>query len=196
MRRVRGSARRRPEYDKLKDGTRNTRMTYACTAAGKWCVTIGADDLDEFVQAVVLGRLSDKKVVTALRRTPDLAPLHDEIAAIDARWADISDLYDAGAYPRAKYREEGIALNARRTAALARLEAAQRESPLTDLVGLRGSIPARWRKLDLIARRRIIAELGLQVAIAKGRRGRRPLDGATGRPVFDTERVQTTWAAA
>lgn len=162
---------------------------YACQT--NWCVSIRAAEVDAVVEGVVLGRLADKRIIRALRSTPDTAPLTEELADLRKRRDAIADLLADGLLDRRKAREQAGALTARIDSTAARLAAMRRESPLTDLA-LARSIPTRWKRLGVLDRRRVIEDLGLRVTISKGKRGRRPL-GADGRPIPDLGRIAIDW---
>lgn len=165
------------------------RQVYACT--DKWCVSLGADEIERFVESLVLGRLADKKVIAALRHVPDTAPLQAEIAALRKRREDITDLLADGILDRRRARVQATELTQRIDGLAGRLAAMRRESPLTDLA-LARAVPTRWRKLSVLDRRRVIEEIGLRVTVDKGRPGRRQLD-ADGQPLLDVRRVRTDW---
>ncbi|MGP6172062.1 recombinase family protein [Microbacterium sp. A204] len=165
------------------------RQVYACTS--NWCVSIGADETERFVEALVLGRLADRKVIAALRHAPDTAPLQDEMAALRKRREDITDLLADGILDRRSARAKATELTQRIDALSGRLAAMRRESPLTDLA-LARSVPSRWRKLRVLDRRRVIEEIGLRVTIEKGRPGRAKRDDQ-GRRLLDVRRVHTEW---
>lgn len=164
-------------------------MKYACTTG--WCVSVGGSEIDDVAERLVLGRLSDKRVIAALRHVPDTAPLQDEIAALRKRRDDITDLLADGLLDRRKARAQATDLTAKIEARTARLAALRRESPLTDLA-LARSIPTRWKRLSVLDKRRVIEELGLRVTINKGRPGRRP-NGPDGKPMLDVRRVVVDW---
>lgn len=165
------------------------RQVYACT--NSWCVSLGADEIERFVEFLVLGRLADKKVIAALRHVPDTAPIQSEIAALRKRREDITDLLADGILDRRRARAQATELTQRIDALADRLAAMRRESPLTDLA-LARAVPSRWRKLSVLDRRRVIEEIGLRVTINKGRPGRGQRD-EEGRMMLDVRRVETDW---
>lgn len=165
------------------------RQVYSCTT--NWCTSIGAGDVDPVVEGLILRRLADKEIVKRLRHVPDTAPLQTELAALRKRREDITDLLADGILDRRRARQQATELTAKIDATAARLASMRRESPLTDLA-LARSVPARWGRLGVLERRRVIEELGLRVAIEKGKPGRRPVD-ADGRMLPDLRRIITTW---
>jgi site-specific DNA recombinase len=168
------------------------RQVYSCTA--NWCVSIGAEDVDALVQGVCLARLADKKVLAALRHVPDTAPVQEELAALRKRRDDVTDLLADGLMDRRTARDKLTDLTAKIDARTAKLAAMRKESPLTDLA-LARSIPARWKRLTVLDRRRVIEDLGLMLTVEKGRPGRRP-NGSDGKPLPDVDRVRVAWADA
>jgi len=164
-------------------------QVYACTS--NWCTSIRASEVDAVVEGVVLGRLADKRIIKALRSTPDTAPLVDELADLRKRRDAITDLLADGLLDRRKAREQAAVLTSRIDSTAARLTAMRRESPLTDLA-LARSVPTRWRNLGILDKRRVIEDLGMRVTISKGRKGRRA-HGPDGKPVPDLSRIAIAW---
>lgn len=158
------------------------RTVYSCQA--KWCTSRGAADVDAMVEAVVLARLTDAKVLRALRKAPDVAPLVDEIADLRKRRDDVGDLLAEGLLSKVKARETLTDLNARIERLTRQRDALRREGPLTDLA-LAASVPDRWADLPVLAKRRAITELGLRVYVDPAKRG----PGG-----FDPRTVRLEWA--
>lgn len=159
-----------------KDGTRmlarpdHGRLTYACRECWR---SIPAADVDAFIEAVVLERLKDRKVLNRLRKTPDTQPLTEELDELRRRQSDLADLVADGLLDRRRARERGEELEDRIGRLQKRLDHLRRKSPLTDLA-LGGSIPKRWSKLGVMDRRRVVSDLGLVVSVGPGRKGRQP----------------------
>lgn len=179
----------RPDHRRMPDGTRQKFMAYACQA--NWCVQIKAEYVEPVVHGIVLDRLSDKRIVKALREEPDTAPVVAELASLRDRHRALIDLVADGALPRAEARQRGRALADRVEALENRLASMRRDSPLTDLV-LSRSIPTKWRRMPLLEQRRVIEDLGLIVTIDRSRPGRLPLD-AEGKPIPDLDRIRFDW---
>lgn len=164
-------------------------MKYSCTT--NWCTSIGGEDVDRYVEGIVLGRLSDDKIIAALRHTPDTSPIQAEIAALRRRRDAIADLLADGLLDRRKARQQATDLTEKLASHRARLAAMRRHSPLTDLA-LSRSIPKRWEALSVLDKRRVIEELGIRLTIQKSRPGRRP-HGRDGRPIPDLRRITLEW---
>ncbi|MFE5775129.1 recombinase family protein [Brachybacterium sp. NPDC056505] len=164
-------------------------QVYSCTEA--WCTSITAEDIDPVVEEIVLARLRDKRIVRALRKRPTTAPLEEEIEALSTRLTDVTDLLAEGVLDRARAREQARSLTEQIERKRSRLAALRRESPLTDLA-LARSVGPIWRKMGIVARRRVITELGLRATILKGKPGRRPRD-AEGKRIPDLERIAVDW---
>jgi DNA invertase Pin-like site-specific DNA recombinase len=180
----------RPEYRRTSDGTRTQFQSYQCT--DNWCVYVRADQADEFIDSVVIARLSDPRITRALRKTPNTEPVRREITEVKLRRDRIVDLLAEGLIDRRKAREQAEILTNRLTELTSRLASFQRQSPLTDLAGKK-NIAVRWSSLSVLERRRVIEELGLRAAVRKAGKGRRPA-GPDGKPVFDSERFMVTWS--
>lgn len=181
----------RPEYRYPKGGERVTVQSYACQES--WCVSAPAADVDPFIERLVLARLGDPRIVRALRKTPDAAPLQKELADLRRRRENITDLLAEGVLDRRRAREQAQNLTAKIDAASARLSAMRKESPLTDLA-LARSVAPKWGRLSVLEQRRVIEELGLRVTVNKTRRrGPRPVD-AEGTPIPDLDRLVVDWS--
>lgn len=179
----------RPEYTILKDGTRTKVQGYQCTT--NWCVSINGEGVDEFVEALVLARLADKRITRALRKTPDTGPLQQELDKLRRDHERLTDLLIEGVLDKRSARRRGVELKAKIEDRQQRLAALRRESPLTDLA-LARSVPSRWKKLSMLERRRVIEDLGLKVSILRTAKGRRARD-ERGRLPLDAERVIVEW---
>lgn len=152
---------------------------------------VHADPVDEVVEALVLKRLADRRIIRALRQVPDTAPIEADIRKLERARANVVTLLSEGLVDIRQAREQARALTDKLAAAQARISAMRRESPLTDLA-LSRSQPKRWRGLSVTEKRRVIDELGLQITVNRSRPGRRPLD-ADGKPIFDLRRLAVEW---
>lgn len=159
------------------DGTRVKRTTYVCV--DKHCASIRGGYVDELVRAVVLKKLADERVVRAIRPSDDALPLQDEIADLQRRRDDVTELVGEGLMDKAKAREKLAELTERLRRTQVKLAAIRAESPLSD-IRLAESIPERWDALPVLERRRIIADLGLRLTINRADQGQRGIDPDTG----------------
>lgn len=159
------------------DGTRVKRTTYVCV--DKHCTSIRGEYVDALVRIVVLKRLADERVVQAIRPSDDALPLQNEIADLQRRRDDVTELVGEGLMDKAKAREKLADLSERLRRAQVRLAAIRVESPLSD-IRLAESIPERWDALSVLERRRIIADLGLRLTINPAGKGERGIDADTG----------------
>lgn len=175
-----------------KDGTRKKYRVYDCTR--NRCVSIAAEPFEEFVEQLVLARLTDKKIIRALRATPDVAPLEAELAELHRNRSNVADLIGDGLLTRRDARTKLEELGNRIERAQARLNAMRAESPLTDLA-LARSVAPHWRKLGVIEKRRVIADLGFRVIVRRGERGKVYKD-AEGRRTINPNRLEIEWIDA
>lgn len=160
---------------------------YVC-ATGKHVVR-NAAEVDKFVTAVILERLSRPDTADLLMRRPDadLPALHTRRVALDAELEEWRRLAEAGevtptGYARA---EKGILDRVRDVDA--QVATASRGSALEGIAG--APDPAKvWAKLDLDRRRAIVDEL-VTVVILPAPRGRRP-GWHPGEPYFDPTTVK------
>lgn len=164
-------------------------QVYSCKDA--WCTSITGADLDPVVEKLVLARLRDKKVLRALRKSPDTAPVEAELVKLNTRLKDVTELLAEGLLDRESARERARSLRDRIERLNRRLSAMRQESPLTDLAMAR-NIPAQWKTKSVVAKRRVITELGLRVTVAKGKPGPRPRD-AKGNRIPDLDRLTIEW---
>ncbi|ANP73010.1 hypothetical protein PA27867_2058 [Cryobacterium arcticum] len=168
------------------DGTRLKRTTYVCV--DKHCASIRGEYVDALVRAVVLKKLADERVTMALRPNDEATPLQDEVADLQRRRDDVTDLVGEGIMDKAKAREKLADLTEKIGRTQARLAAIRAESPLSD-IRLAESIPERWDALEVLERRRIIADLGLRLTINPAAKGARGID-----PDTDTKYTERAWA--
>lgn len=176
-------------------GARIKHTTYVCV--DKHCVSIRAEYVDALVGEVIALKLSDPRVVQALRTTEDSAPLEAEIADLHKRRDDLTDMIGDGLIPRERAREKLNEIAERLQSALSRMERLRSDSPITDLM-LSNSIPERWSALPVLARRRAIVRLGLELIINPADRGKRATDPSTGKVYSERawamRRVAWRWA--
>lgn len=142
--------------------------------------------MDGVAQAAVLARLADPKILKALRKAPNVAPLVEEIARLRKSRDDVADFLAEGLIDRRRARKQLTDLNAKIDGLTRRRDALRRKSPVNDLA-LARSIPARWERLGVMERRRVISELGLRVVVDKTRPGRRPFDPRTVRLLWEDQ---------
>ena len=159
------------------DGTRVKRTTYVCVE--KHCTSIRGEYVDLLVRSVVLKKLADERVVKAIRPSDEALPFQDEIADLQRRRDDLTELVGEGLIDKVTAREKLADLNERLRRAQAKLSAMRAESPLSD-IRLAESVPERWDALPVLERRRIIADLGLRLTINSAGKGARGIDPAIG----------------
>ena len=157
-------------------------MTYQCVK--NWCTSRGLDDVDALVVGLVLGRLKDPEVVRRLREKPDTAPVLRELEELRRRRDDIAGMVADGLLDGLGARPRLQDLAARIAALEGRLSALRAKSPGTD-IALVKSIPRRWKKLSVLDKRRILAELGITVTVKKSIEGKRS---------FDPSAIDIRWA--
>lgn len=166
-------------------------QVYSCTVS--WCTSITGSDVDRAVDRLVVGRVQDPGVLALLRARPDTAPIETELGEARSRLEDLTDLLAEGLLDRARARERGRTLAARIARLEKRLTAARADSPLAELA-MADQVAPMWESKTVVEKRRIIAELGLQITIKKGKPGRRPRD-ADGNRIPDPDRLGVEWVA-
>jgi site-specific DNA recombinase len=168
------------------DGSRLKRTTYVCV--DKHCTSIRGEYVDVLVRAVVMKKLADERVARAMRPIDDAIPLQNEVADLQRRRDDVTELVGEGLMDKTKAREKLADLSGRLGRAQVRLSVMRAESPLSD-IRLAESIPTRWDALEVFERRRIISDLGLRLTIKPAGKGVRGIDPDTGEKY--TERAWT-----
>lgn len=178
------------------DGKLIKHTTYVCF--GKHCVSIRGAYVDALVEGVVIARLHDERIVQSLRVSDDTKLLEAELADLQRRRDDVTELLADGLLLRSKAREslEDLASKLERTRV--KIEALRGSSPLSDL-RLSESISGRWNGLPIISKRQIISDLGLQITINRATKGKRGIDPATGKIFTDSawtmQRVVVSWVS-
>ena len=167
------------------DGTRLKRTTYVCV--DKHCASIRGEYVDALVRAVVLKKLADERVAMAMRPSDAAIPLQDEIAELQRRRDDVTELVGEGLMDKAKAREKLANLTERLSRTQVRLAVIRAESPLSD-IRLAESVPDRWDALPVLERRRIISDLGLRLTINQSGKGARGID-----PDTDEKYTERAW---
>lgn len=148
-----------------------------------------ADKLDEYVQDVILDRLSRPDATHLLlpaRDDVDVAGLQREAAQIQQRLEDLSAMFGAGQI-------DAVQLASGSDIAKRQLEGVQRQladaavrDPLASIVGV-PDVREAWKGMELTQKREILDAL-VMVTVLKGRQGRMP-DGS----YTDLEAVDFTW---
>ncbi len=161
----------------MRGATNRAVPSYRCS--GKSCVSRNRRDVDDFVTAVVLGRLSRPDAAALL--TPDTSDERrratEEARAVRARLDTAADEYADGKIDARQLERITARLRPRLDAAEARARVVD-DSPL--LEGLAGSDRARdvWERLSL-TRQRSIVDLLVTVTVHRSRPGARMFDPAT-----------------
>jgi len=148
------------------------------------CVSIAAPALETMVEQLVLGRLTDRKILRRLRSTPDTTPIEAELQVLNLNLKNIYDLVGGGEMLPIQAKPKVEELNRDIERLQTRLATMRKESPLNDLAASR-AIPDAWNKMSIVQKRRVIADLGLKIVVKRGVRGKRGLD---------VDRLEVEWA--
>ena len=174
-------------------GRRRAKPVYTCR--GSRHVVRDAAEVDAFVTAVILARLSRPDAADLLRpRQPgdDPAALHAAATALRQRLQGLADAYAEDAIDRQQLASGSRRLRARLATVdrqLATAAAAAAPSPLAGLADAPDPA-AVWKRLPLDRRRAVIGVLA-DVTILPAKRGRRP-GWKAGEPYFDPASVRVT----
>ncbi|MEH0981169.1 recombinase family protein [Micromonospora sp. CPCC 205556] len=167
--------------------------SYTCKV-GK-CVSRNAAELDAYVGAVVVERLSRPDVVDLLSASgrPDSGALHLDASALRERLDGLAAAYADGAIDVRQLREGSERLRARLAEVEDQLAIAGHGDALAGLAGLIGAADAgaAWDGLDLHRRRAVVDTL-MTVRIHRTKKGR-PLGWTPGSSYFDPSTVKIAW---
>lgn len=179
-----GSPVRVPVY--ADDGNRMKWIAYVCFE--KHCTSIRGEYVDTMVRTMVVNKLADERMVTRMQPTDGAQLILDEIADLQRRRDDVTELVGDGLMDKTKAREKLTDLTARLQRAQSRLDAVRAESPLSD-IRLADSIGAHWDQASVLDKRRIIADLGFRLSIMPADIGPRSVDPSTGKKY-----TESAWA--
>jgi site-specific DNA recombinase len=170
---------------------RQLKPTYTCRT-GKHVVRDAAA-LDEFVEAVILERLSrpDAADLLAPDQTGDLAALHARDAALRARLDELGRLAGEGVIDAPQLVEATAAIRRQREEITAQLDAANGGSVLAGVAD--AADPAKvWAGLDL-SRKRAIVDVLIEVVILPAAHKGRRAGWRAGETYFDPSSVAIHW---
>lgn len=158
---------------------------YACLSSHGGCnsVSIKADPVEELVVEALFEVLDTPDLARLAEPEGDSDTARAELADIEARLADVADLFAAGDITRAEWMRTRAKLEERRTVAEADVAVAVAPSPLA-IYGDGGALRKAWPTLSLDQRRTILGAAIDAVVIA-------PAGRAGGR--VDLGRVDVRW---
>lgn len=164
--------------------------SYTCKASR--CVSRNAAELDAFVGAVVVERLSRTDVVDLLSAAgrPDAGALQLDAGALRERLDGLAAAYADGAIDVRQLREGSERLRARLAEVEDQLATAGRGDALAGLLGA-ADVAASWEGLDLHRRRAVVDTL-MAVTIHRTKKGR-PQGWTPGSSYFDPSTVEIAW---
>jgi site-specific DNA recombinase len=144
-----------------------SRSVLACRggAVGPGCgsISIGAQMVEDLVTETILSWADSSelsRLVAAQHSDESTArAISDEIALLDAKSADLDELWLNGKLADARYSKQTKALDERRETLSARLLAASASSTVSPLLARRGALRASWPDLSVARRRDVIATL-------------------------------------
>lgn len=166
----------RPRSDK--------RPCYVCSTAHGGCGhrrTL-AEPIETLVVDAVLERLAGQLPAVADGAGGD--DVGERLAAIDARLAELGEMWAAGEIDRAGWRAARTALEADRAAVARTVSADGRRAVLASLPSELAELRAAWAAMPVDARRQVLGEVIERIDLAPAVRGRN---------TFDPSRVHVTW---
>jgi len=152
-------------------------------------VLISADPLDEFIEKVILHRISTKAVARALSRPADTQVSDadvEDVAVIDADLEALATEFGQGRISRREWLAARGPLEQRKQAALALLDRSVvgRHHAAAKL-SKSGDVPKAWRAATVEQRREIVQDLAEKITVGPTLRH--------GTNAFDPDRVDVVW---
>lgn len=160
------------------------RTVYRCRASGPGHVARTAEQVDAFVTAVVVERLSrpDAANLFSLDGGPDVAALEEQARGLRSRLEGLAELYADGALDQAQVTTATARLRGRLDDVGVTL-AVQRRHPVARKLAGVDNVATAWGALDITERRQVVGLLLDVRLLPQGRRGN----------VFDPESVAIEW---
>jgi DNA invertase Pin-like site-specific DNA recombinase len=160
-------------------------LVHGWSGGGQWrvpsykCITqvghlsCASGGLDNYVEAVVIERLSRPDAAELLIARPDVdaSALAREANNVRARLVTLGDLVESGDMSPGEYRQRKVRLFEKLAGIEAKLTAAAGTSPLVGIVGRRDAADV-WKKLDLGRRKAIVDALMVVVVLPAQQRGK------------------------
>lgn len=162
---------------------------YACREEPKKHVVKKIEPVDQYVQSLVLLRLSrpDAADLLATRQDPvDVRGAQKDMREARERLDELAAAFGAGELDIQEWRVAREAARSRLERAQALMSTAVEVNPVAGLVGAE-DIEGEWRRLDLSQKRAVISYL-MTVTLFPGRKGRQP-----GGAYFDRDAVRVEW---
>ena len=175
----------------LHSSTANGRRAYTCPNSKH--VSRAGDDLDAYVEALVVERLTRPDAAEALvPPTPDVSGLHVEAEGLRARLDELARLFADGAVDAGQLTEASQRLRSNLSDVEGRIAAAAAGSALGPFVGRpAGEV---WAELDVDQRRAVVGLL-MTVVVHPAPKGR-PAGWKPGESYFDPASVEIVWKGA
>lgn len=143
------------------------------------------EPVDAYVEALVLAYLSrpDARLVLDDGRNLNVAELHTQRAAVQARLDELASLFADGAIDGSQLRRGSTELRSRIAVLDSQLAKLTRTNPVADLLGAGDRLAEKWAALSKDLQGKVVNEL-MTVTILPAPRGRR---------AFDPEYIRIDW---
>jgi site-specific DNA recombinase len=149
---------------------------------------IDAEELEQMVSEYVIEAIAGPALAAAMAEQAEASSGGDdalaEIASLEARQAELAEMWAAGDIGKVEWAAARDALDKRLETARGRVVADQRPLTLADLPADVNALSALWPTLSFDRRRAVIGAIVDEVTIGPGRRGYNR---------FDRTRVAVTW---
>lgn len=157
-------------------------MIYKCFASAHMARRL--DLVDEVIEAVIVARLADPLLIAALRAPVDLHALRAQVVELRDRRDALAAMLADGMLSAPSVKAQAGKLTERITGLERQISDATRDDPVVEIADA-PDIAARWQRLPLTKRRRIIDTLAVVRILPQGK----------GKP-FDPESVRVEWRTA
>ncbi|MFI5931284.1 recombinase family protein [Actinoplanes sp. NPDC051494] len=171
--------------------SRRSTPSYTCRA--NKCVLRNAKEVDQFVAALVVERLSRPDAAGLLQTEsgPDLGALRAEGNALRQRLDDLAGLYAEGSIDARQLREGTTRIQIRSQLIDETIAEAGRRSVLAGVVDA-DDVAAAWEAIDDVDRRTSIVDALMAITIHRTKKGRPP-GWRPGQSYFDSRTIEIAW---
>jgi DNA invertase Pin-like site-specific DNA recombinase len=177
-------------FDPAKPKTADERRCYVCASGPGFhgCGKIRriAAPVEALVIEGVLTRFDTPALAAAIEPTADERDDLEELRDIDARLAELAEMWAAGELDRVSWTAARKPLEAAQTAAIGRMRQQVESTAAAAYAGTGGALRERWPDLDFDQRRAVLSSVIDAVVF---------LPAVKGRNVFDPSKISVRWKA-
>jgi DNA invertase Pin-like site-specific DNA recombinase len=164
---------------------------YVCSKQVGGCgrLTVRADEVELYVSAMVVHRLSSPLLPKAITRAPDDAAgaeWQKEADQAQAQLDELAAMWGAGEVTRGEWQKARAPIERRLDAARKKLAQANRQTAILPFIGDAKRVKEEWPHMTLSRQAEIVRAVVEQVTVLPGRRGYNR---------FDPDRLEVVWRA-